>query len=240
LHEAFGGGEVEGWTAYALNESSPAPVPWNGKALLDYLRHGWSSAHGVARGPMAPVIDNLAALPDADLQAMTSYMPGVFGEPSAERKRAAEALLVRVYGSQSAPRPAAAPAGPQNTDALIYQSACATCHDSGRPLPYGGINLALSTGPSGPDARNVANVVLWGLSAPSGERAPIMPGFANTMSDRQLADLLAYVRSRFSDQPPWTTIADDIRTARNNRPDVAPAPGTDPAATAAGQHEARQ
>ena len=238
--EAFGGGDVEGWTAYALNESSPAPVPWNGKALLDYLRHGWSSDHGAARGPMAPVIDNLAALPDADLQAMTSYMSGVFGEPSAERKRAAEALLVRVYGSQSPPRSAPVPPGRQNTGALIYQSACATCHDSGRPLPYGGINLALSTGPSGPDARNVANVVLWGIPAASGERAPIMPGFANVLSDEQLMGLLAYARSRFSDMPAWTDVAADIRAARTNQPDVSPVPGSDPAAAAASEHEAQR
>ncbi len=215
-------------------------MPWNGKALLDYLRHGWSSDPGVARGPMAPVIDNLAALPDADLQAMTSYMSGVFGEPSAERKRAAEALLVRVYGSQSPPRSAPVPPGRQNTGALIYQSACATCHDSGRPLPYGGINLALSTGPSGPDARNVANVVLWGIPAASGERAPIMPGFANVLSDEQLMGLLAYARSRFSDMPAWTDVAADIRAARTNQPDVSPVPGSDPAAAAASEHEAQR
>ncbi len=27
--EKFAGGVVDGWTAYALNASSPAPVPWN-------------------------------------------------------------------------------------------------------------------------------------------------------------------------------------------------------------------
>jgi mono/diheme cytochrome c family protein len=232
---AFGGGDVEGWTAYALNDTPPTPVPWNNSSLFNYLRNGWEGQHGVARGPMAPVIANLATVPDSDLYAIASYITAVRGPVSLERQRKAEALVMRAYGA-----PPRSPAGPQNAGALIYQSACATCHDSGRPLPYGGINLLLSTGPNGPDARNVANVVLWGLSAPSGERAPIMPGFANTMSDRQLADLLAYVRARFSDQPPWATIDDDIHAARNNRPDVAPAPGTDPAATAAGQHEARQ
>src|SRR5438270_3548083 len=55
--ERFTGGEAEGWTAYALNESSPAPVPWDGAALHHYLRNGWQDMHGIARGPMAPVIE---------------------------------------------------------------------------------------------------------------------------------------------------------------------------------------
>jgi mono/diheme cytochrome c family protein len=239
--DAFGGGEAEGWTAYALNQSSPAPVPWTGPALLDYLRHGWNADHGMARGPMAPVIDNLAAVPDAELKAMALYLAGVFGEPNAARRRAGEAVLTRVDGSgEQSAAPTESAANTNDQGALIYRSACAPCHDSGRPLPYGGINLALSTGPSGPTPRNVINVVLWGLPAAPEQRAPIMPGFSNTMSDSQLAALLAYVRSHFSDRPAWIGIDDDIRTARQNPPALSPAPATDPAAAAAREHEAKQ
>lgn len=239
--KAFGGGEADGWTAYALNQSSPAPVPWDGRALLGYLRHGWSAEHGMARGPMVPVIDNLAAVPDADLKAMALYMTSILGQPSAARRRAGEALLTRVYGSgsRSDARTETA-ADTHGQGALIYQSACAPCHDGGRPLPYGGINLALSTGPSGPTPRNVINVVLWGLPAASEQRAPIMPGFTNTMSDSQLAALLAYVRAKFSDQPAWTGIDNEIRAARQNQPEISPAPATDPAAANVSKHEARQ
>jgi mono/diheme cytochrome c family protein len=235
----FGGGEVEGWTAYALNDASPAPVPWNGDSLQAYLRSGWDIDHGIARGPMAAVTDNLAATPDADLYAIADYVTAWRGEIGPERVRAAEKLRIGAYRSESEGYQAGAPADPQNPGAMIYQAACASCHDSGRPLPYGGINLALSTGPSGPDARNVINVVLRGLPALAGERAPIMPGFADTLSDQQLAALLGYVRSHFSDKPAWTGIDKDIQAARSVRPaDVLPAPGTDPADTASKRHEA--
>ena len=66
---------------------------------------------------------------------------------------------------------------------------------TGRP-PYGGINLALSTAISGPDARNAANIVLSGIRPIAGERSPIMPGFADSMSDDQIAALLDYLRAR--------------------------------------------
>ena len=56
----------------------------------------------------------------------------------------------------------------------IYVAACAGCHEGGRPAPYGGINLALSTTISGPDPRNLANIVLSGVRPVEGERSPIM------------------------------------------------------------------
>ena len=104
-------------------------------------------------------------------------------------------------------------------------AACASCHESGRPLPYGGINLALSTAISSPDPRNLANIVLSGVRAVEGERSPIMPGFAASMNDEQASALLNYLRARFSNQPAWTgvekTVADARRTADRISPDIA-------------------
>src|SRR5450756_874720 len=37
---AFAGGEVDHWSAYAINAQSPAPVPWTAEALYGYLRDG--------------------------------------------------------------------------------------------------------------------------------------------------------------------------------------------------------
>ena len=47
--------------------------------------------------------------------------------------------------------------------ASIYAAACAGCHEDARALPYGGVNLALSTAISASDARNTANIVLSGV-----------------------------------------------------------------------------
>jgi mono/diheme cytochrome c family protein len=220
----FAGGEAEGWTAYALDQSSPAPVLWDAAALRSYLASGWHAAHGVARGPMAAVVDNLASAPRSDLEAISAYMSAIIGEPSEDRRRAGEALLERIRQHGPASTPAAAESqtvgqggGTAEFGALIYQAACASCHESGRPLPFGGVDLALSTGPSGPNARNMINVVLWGLPPANGERSPIMPGFAGALTDRQLADLLVFLRSRFSDKSPWTYIEKDIGDARTGR-----------------------
>jgi len=216
---AFAGGEAEGWTAYPLNADSPAPTPWDAAALAFYLHNGWHRDHGVARGPMSEVTENLSTVPAADVQAIATYIASIAGTRSTE------------------PAPARQPGGP---GAAIYAAACATCHDAGRALPYGGIDLAHSTGPSGPTARNVIDVILWGLPAADEQRRPIMPGFAGTLNDRQLADLLAYVRARFSDKPAWKDVDKDIREVRAGGVRIYPAPSPPSAPAAPGLEEARE
>jgi mono/diheme cytochrome c family protein len=204
----FAGGDVENWNAYAINAQSPAPVPWDADALFAYLRDGWHPDHGVARGPMAQVVGNLSEVPQSDIRAIAIYMAGVFGPPTADRKRRGEAVLAQtksraVQASQT-----------EAAGASIYAAACATCHETGRPLPYGGVNLALSTAISSPDPRNVANIVLSGVRPVEGERSPIMPGFASSMNDGQISALLNYLRVRFSNQPAWTGVEKTVEDAR--------------------------
>ena len=207
----FAGGDVDNWHAYAINAQSPAPVPWDADALFAYLRDGWHPDHGVARGPMAEVVSNLSSVPPSDIRAIAIYMAGVFGAPTPDRKRRGEAVLAQVR-SPSVPAPKADAVG-----AAIYAAACATCHETGRTLPYGGVNLALSTAIAGPDPRNVANIVLSGVRPVEGERSPIMPGFAASMNDGQVTALLNYLRARFSSQPAWTNVEKTVEDARRTQ-----------------------
>jgi mono/diheme cytochrome c family protein len=208
---SFAGGEADNWSAYAINAQSPAPVPWTADALFAYLRHGWDPDHGTARGPMAEVVGNLSDVPDSDVRAIATYMAGVFGAPTEDRKRRAEDVLAQV----KSPAPPASQTS--SAGAAIYAAACATCHETRRPLPYGGVNLALSSALSGPDARNAANIVLSGVRPVEGERSPIMPAFASSMSDAQIAALLSYLRSRFSNQTPWTGVEKTVEDARRTQ-----------------------
>jgi mono/diheme cytochrome c family protein len=234
----FAGGNAEGWTAYALNERAPAPVAWDTEALYFYLRNGWHEAHGVARGPMAAVIDNLASASDADVHAIAVYMAAVAGEPSPERRQKGEALLAMAHSPSDAERnalPGSTISGDVGTAAggMIYAAACAPCHDGARPIPFGGLHLALSTGTNGPSPRNVINVVLDGLPAAPGEPSPLMPGFAGVLSDAQLGALLAYLRARFTDKPQWAAIEQEVRAARTAARTVYPAHPVAPVHTAA-------
>jgi mono/diheme cytochrome c family protein len=207
----FAGGEVENWHAYALNDRSHSPVPWDADALFFYLRNGWHPDHGTARGPMAQVVSNLSAAPDSDVRAIAVYMAGVAGVPALERTREGEAARAQARTPSLLSSPDSTPG------ASIYAAACASCHEGGRAQPYGGVNLALSTAISGPDPRNTANIVLSGVHAVEGERSPIMPGFAGSMDDQQISDLLNYLRARFSSQPAWTGVERAVADARRTQ-----------------------
>ena len=101
--------------------------------------------------------------------------------------------------------------------AAIYAAACATCHETRRALPYGGVNLRLSTALSSPDPRNAVNILLSGIRPVEGERSPIMPGFAAAMNADQIVSLLQYLRAKFSTQPPWASVERAVVEARRTQ-----------------------
>ncbi len=208
---SFAGGDVDNWNAYPINAQSPSPVPWDTAALFSYLRQGWHPDHGVARGPMAEVVSNLSSVDESDVHAIAVYMTSVFGPPTEDQIRRGNEVLAKVKS------PAMPSSQNEAAGAAIYAAACATCHETGRPLPYGGVNLGLSTAISGPDPRNAANIVLSGIRPVEGERSPIMPGFANSMTDDQVSAVLNYLRSRFSNQRPWTGVEKTVGDARRTQ-----------------------
>jgi mono/diheme cytochrome c family protein len=194
--EPDAGGRVEGWDAYALDASAPAPVPWTIESLQMFLQRGWHVQHGVSCGPMAPVTADLAMVPTADLHAI--------------------AVFIASQTNSTHHEPATTAAQSPGTGAQIYQATCATCHDGSADLPFGGIDLRLSTAVNSPTPRNLINVTLQGLAPPAGQAGPIMPGINGAMSDSQLAAMLAYLRARYSAGPSWNNIPSEIRAARRD------------------------
>jgi mono/diheme cytochrome c family protein len=182
---------------------------------------------------MVPVVENLAVVPEADVQAIAAYVGEMTQQarPAGAKGSATAGAPTRTAALGSADSllspPAVAGHARSNLGALIYAGACANCHESGRPLPFGGLDLSLSSAMTGPTPHNVVNVTLYGLPASPGEPSAVMPGFHASLTDGQLEALLIYVRSRFSDKPSWREIRPIIRGARNanTRPALYPVPG---------------
>ena len=234
--KAYDGAAVEGWYAYAINGASPAPVPWTKEAIAFYLSRGWHPDHGMARGPMAPVVMNLATVPKSDVDAIAAYIashappnvktPGELTAESAARVKEKGAKLVSADSLANVNKPAGTK---EETGAAIYAGACAVCHQSGRPLPFGGVDLHLSTAVSGPTPANIINVTLFGLPQHPGLPSAVMPGFRASLTDEQMTALLRYLRSAFATkQPAWQNIEEEVRNARRRRPEIWPAPPARP------------
>lgn len=214
----FGGGDIEGWHATALNAVSPAPIAWDEDAMVNYLLDGWDGDHGIAAGPMTPVVNELASISEDDAYAIAAYVLSFqdAGEDSARTEKAREFAASRDFGSSGTP--AGGPANDNGGDPALargqatFARVCANCHRAGgQPVP-----LALTSTVNGPDPRNLLHIVIDGIKPPEGAFDRSMPAFGRSLSDEELADLAAFVRSHFSREPAWSDLPARIAEARDS------------------------
>ena len=203
------GGFAEGWEAPPLTSLSKAPIPWSEDELFAYLRSGESRLHGVAAGPMAPVVKELAALPDEDIRAMAVYL-GSFND-NAIGKPEQDALAARLESLTGTKAITASAIG-----ARLYEGACAVCHQVGGPPLFGSRpSLALNSNLHGAAPDNLIQVILHGIAEPVSSDLGYMPGFKDSMTDDQLVDLVSYLRQQFApDKPAWTGVPAAVRRIR--------------------------
>ncbi|MGY3292541.1 mono/diheme cytochrome c family protein [Bradyrhizobium sp. LM3.6] len=201
------GGFAEGWEAPPLTSLSHAPIPWSEDELYAYLRTGQSRYHGVAAGPMAPIVRDLAVLPDQDIRAMAVYLNS-FNDTAIEGQTQ-DALASRLEASTRIT--VASSAG-----ARLYQGACAVCHEVGG-LPLFGTrpSLALNSNLHSEISDNLVQIILHGIAEPVSSDLGYMPAFKNSMSDTQVEELVTFLRKQFApDRPAWNGVRETVSRLR--------------------------
>ena len=145
---------------------------------------------------MAPVVKELAALPDQDIRAMAVYLASF--NPGAIDRTALRALATQLEASTRTMTAASA-------GARLYQGACAVCHEvGGAPLFGSRPSLALNSNLHSANPDNLIQIILHGIAAPVSSDLGYMPAFRDSLSDRQVADLVSYLRGQFAPgKPPW-------------------------------------
>ena len=203
------GGLAEGWEAPSLTSLSLAPILWSEDELFAYLRTGESRLHGVAAGPMAPVVRELKTLPDEDIRAMAVYLASF--NDTAMAGSEAEALAAKLESATATRIVSAFPIGRR-----LYEGACAVCHAVGGPPLFGSRpSLALNTNLHAAIPDNLIQVILHGISAPASSDLGYMPAFRDSLSDEHVAELVSFLRQQFAPhKPAWTGVLDTIRRIR--------------------------
>jgi len=192
--QTLAGGEAENWYAPPLQAASPARQPWTEDALVAYLRTGFDAGHGAAAGPMTAVTEELAHVPEADLRAMAVYIGSMMPKAPANRVTAR---------------------GGDPGVGTMFAGACGGCHAADAPMTRDGApSLALSSTVNAPTPRGVIQMILRGIPWREGKPAPYMPSFAAALTDAQVADLAAYLRATYSDQPAWSDVAAEVAKLR--------------------------
>lgn len=202
------GGMVDGWEAPALNGLSRSPTPWTEDQLFTYLSSGYSDAHGVAAGPMGPVVSELAKLPKADIRAMAVYLASLDGTAQAQTRSS----------TQTVAQPSVTAVSLSN-GRRVFEGSCQGCHADGLGPKLFGVSPSLATNTNLhstlPD--NLLKVILQGISNPATPDLGYMPGFKDSLSNRQIAELTAYLRNRFaSAEPAWQGLEQKVAHLRAN------------------------
>jgi nicotinate dehydrogenase subunit B len=195
------GGFAEGWEAPPLTSLSHAPIPWSEDELFAYLRTGESRFHGVAAGPMAPVVKELASLPDQDIRAMAVYLSSFNDKAISQSDQ--DALAARLEGVAGTRVVSASAIG-----ARLYQGACAVCHQVGGAPMFGSRpSLALNSNLHSAVPDNLIQVILHGIASPASSDLGYMPGFRDSLSTDQVSELVSYLRQQFApNKPPWADV----------------------------------
>ncbi|MDE1010917.1 MAG: molybdopterin-dependent oxidoreductase [Paraburkholderia fungorum] len=204
----MGGGMADGWEAPALSALSNAPVPWSEDELFSYLRYGHAPLHGVAAGPMAPVVNDLAALPDSDIRAMATYLASL----NPLEANADPAAMARQYEQASTITGTATGLG-----ARLFDGACAACHHTGSgPQLFGAHpSLALNTNLHSATPDNLIRVILDGIGSPARPELGTMPAYRDSFNDAQVAELVSYLRQQFAGgKPAWQDVTASVARIR--------------------------
>ncbi|WP_268800509.1 molybdopterin cofactor-binding domain-containing protein [Pseudomonas huanghezhanensis] len=209
------GGMVDGWEAPALNSLSKSPTPWTEDQLFNYLSTGYSDAHGVAAGPMGPVVSELAKFPKTDVRAMAVYLASLNGSVEASA-----ASVESPYQQQIQPvaQPSVSAVSLSNGQ-RVFEGSCQGCHADGLGPKLFGVSPSLATNTNVhstlPD--NLVKVILQGIATPATPDLGYMPGFKDSLSNTQISELIAYLRSRFApNEPQWTGVQDKVAYLRAN------------------------
>ena len=211
---AYAGTVIDGWTAPPLTSANPSPVPWTEADLFDYLRNGVSRLHGATDATMTQVIRGglaLPVVPDSDVRAIAFYFSDING--ASANRSSAQAVEKHALATSAVVR-----GEEYDPDAQLYASACMSCHYNAGSVSSARPELALSSALTLPEPTNFIQVVLRGVGSEDGAPGMVMPAYASSHSDAEIARLAAYLRRTRTTLPPWNDLEKKVAAIRRSLP----------------------
>jgi alcohol dehydrogenase (quinone), cytochrome c subunit len=189
------GSVVEQWFANNLRaDRSDGLGEWSRVDIVAFLKSGRND-HSAAFGGMRDVVlHSTQYLSDNDLTSMAAYLQSL--------KPARQPGQTLVYSDTTA---RALRAGQTTSPgARGFLDNCAACHRTDGK-GYTGVfpRLALSSTVNAQDPTSLITIVLHGSAMPATGSAPTaftMPGFAQRLTDQQIADIVSFIRHSWGNQ----------------------------------------
>ena len=210
--EQFAGAEIDRWVAPALTAVNPSSVAWSAPEFKAYLQNGVTTYHGVAAGPMGPVVhDGVRELPEDDIDAIAVYLADKVGATQDDPATSA-AVLASLRANQPDPLYR------RDLGERLYATACAACHYNVEQIAQGRPDLGINSATNLDTPNNLIHVILDGLNGPEGIAGVVMPGFRGALNDTEITAIAAYLRDKRAGKPAWPDLAGTVADIRVNGP----------------------
>ena len=197
---SLAGGVVDGYLAPNISSDRQFGIGnWSNADIVTFLKKG-ANDHNVVFGPMTDVVhESMAYMTDGDLDAIATYL---------------KASPARHEHLIDPPRLALTSAG---RGAALYATNCAQCHQANGHGVAGAIPSLVANGAiTQPVSDDVIMPVLIGQQGQGSYGA--MPAFGSALDDREIADLVNYVRTGFGNTTDASTTPAMVRDARAQAP----------------------
>ncbi|WP_312328808.1 c-type cytochrome [Stenotrophomonas sp.] len=191
-----GGQVIDGWNAVNLRGNDADGLGrWSTQDIVDTLRTARNAHSAVVGTPMADVVTHSTQkLTDQDLQAIAVYLkqlPASGHDPS--RYTASDATARKLQAGVNDSR-----------GAELFVDNCAACHRTDAK-GYTNVFPSIAGNPTvlADDPTSVIRLLLAGSTLPSTTQRPSnlgMPGFAERLSDKEIAQLATFIRQDFGNQ----------------------------------------
>ena len=99
----------------------------------------------------------------------------------------------------------------------LFEGACSACHHDGDGPKLLGVNtpLALSSKLTSARPDNLIRTILEGVREPATADIGFMAGFADALSDAQIAEVVGYMRARYAPEAPaWSNLQAQVARVR--------------------------
>ncbi len=198
-----GGQVIDGWNAVNLRGNEADGLGrWSAQDIVDTLQTGRNAHTAVVGTPMADVVRHSTQhLTEDDLRAMAAYLkqlPAASHDPSSYAVSDATAKKLQAGINDS-------------RGAELFVDNCAACHRTDAK-GYKDVFPTIAGNPTvlADDPTSVIRLLLHGSELPSTAKRPSnlgMPGFAERLSDEEIAQLATYIRQEFGNKAGPVTAA---------------------------------
>jgi mono/diheme cytochrome c family protein len=210
--QQYAGAEIDRWSAPALTAANASAVPWTAAEFKTYLIDGTTTYHGVAAGPMGPVVhEGVRELPQSDMDALAVYLADKVGATDDDPAQS-KVVLASLQRNQPDPQYR------RDLGERLYATACASCHYNAEQIRQGRPDLGINSATNLKQPNNLIHVMLDGVNGPEGIPGVVMPGFRGALNDDEITAIAAYLRSNRAGKPDWPNLADTVADIRVNGP----------------------